>query len=485
MKGSTMRQRHRGRHERVGQTRMKGHRRTGHVGRPQLGRDDLLRAYRTMLLSRRLDDKEIQLKNQSLIFFQISGAGHEAVLDRRRPAAQAGLRLVLSLLSRPRALPRARHDAARDAAGAPSARRTIPTPAAGRCRRTGATQALNIVSQSSPTGTQCLQASAAPKRRCSTSRVAAIPDARIAFHADEVTYVSIGEGATSEGEFWESLNTACTRQLPVVYPRRGQRLRDLGAGRSADRRRRHLAARRVVSRPLRPALDGTDFLASYRRWRGGRVRAARAKAGARAREGDPPYSHSLSDDERLYKTPDEREAEARRDPITQMRQFLLSEGSRPTPSSTRSPPTSIARSPRRPTPALARAEARAETATLRLLARRRSDVRAFDTPAAPEGKPDTMVAAINRTLKDEMARNPRIVVFGEDVADAAARRAAARPGKGGVFKVTHGLQRPSAATACSTRRSPKPTSSAAPSAWRRAASSRSSRSSSSTTSGRR
>ena len=207
-----------------------------------------------MLLSRRLDDKEIQLKNQSQIFFQISGAGHEAILVAAGMVLRPGLRLVLRLLSRPRALPRAGRDAATTCCCRPSARRTIRRRTAGRCRRTGAAATLHIVSQGSPTGTQCLhavgvaEAGAALRAHRRDSRIARRSSTR-----DEVVYCSVGDGATSEGEFWESLNTACHDKLPVVYRRRGQRLRDLGAGGSADAGGIDLEPGRAVPAPEGPA----------------------------------------------------------------------------------------------------------------------------------------------------------------------------------------------------------------------------------------
>jgi 2-oxoisovalerate dehydrogenase E1 component len=190
--------------------------------------------------------------------------------------------------------------------------------------------------------------------------------------------------------------------------------------------------------------DGTDFLASYKTmgeavaW----VRRERKPAFVHAKV-IRPYSHSLSDDERLYKTAEEREAESRRDPITRMRTFLIAEGL-----ATQADVDAIAADVDREiaeatSAALAAPKPAPETADWYVFS---PDVdptsAAFDTPADTDGKPDTMVSAINRTLKDEMARNPRIVVFGEDVADATKVSALQHvPGKGGVFKVTHGLQR--------------------------------------------
>ena len=123
-----------------------------------LTRDQLIEAYRIMYTSRRIDDREILLKRQQKIFFQISGAGHEAVGAGRRPGAEAGLRLVLSLLSRPRAVPGAGRDASTTCCCRAWARPTTPVPADARCLRTGAIPKLNIVTQSSPTGSQILQA---------------------------------------------------------------------------------------------------------------------------------------------------------------------------------------------------------------------------------------------------------------------------------------------------------------------------------------
>jgi 2-oxoisovalerate dehydrogenase E1 component len=408
-----------------------------------LTRDDLLRAYRTMVLSRKIDDKEIQLKNQSLIFFQISGAGHEAVL------VAAGLHL------------KAAHDwfypYYRDRAlcltlGMTPLEMLLSAVGAQDDPNSGGRQmpshwghkALNIVSQSSPTGTQCLQAVGCAEAGRLYEKVTDIPGRESKFEKDEVTYISIGEGTSSEGEFWESLNSACIGKLPVVYM-----IEDNGYAISVPVEVQTAGgdlSKLVASYPglYVQSIDGTDFVGSYKA-------VGDAVAYARARKGPAlihakvirPYSHSLSDDEKLYKTKEERAEESKRDPITRMAAWLGGEGL-----ATESDLEAIVKEVEHEVNdaadrAIKSQKPSPDTATLYVYS---PDVDPssddFATEARPEGKPDTMVAAINRTMKDEMARDPRIVVFGEDVADASREAALeAVPGKGGVFKVTHGLQR--------------------------------------------
>ena len=408
-----------------------------------LTREDLLRAYRTMVLSRKIDDKEIQLKNQSLIFFQISGAGHEAVLVAAgmalRPAydwfypyyRDRALCLTLGMTPLEMLL---------SAVGA----KDDPNSGGRQMPSHWGHKDLNIVSQSSPTGTQCLQAIGCAEAGGLYERITQIEGREDKFEQDEVTYVSIGEGTSSEGEFWESLNQACISKLPVVYM-----IEDNGYAISVPVEVQTAGgdlSRLVSSFPglFVQSIDGTDFLGSYKAW-------SDAVAYARSRKGPAlvhakvirPYSHSLSDDEKLYKTKEEREQESKRDPISRMAAFLTSEGI-----ATESELEALVKEAEAEVNAASDAAVKAEkpspdTATLYVYS---PDVDpssgAFDTPLAPEGKPDTMVAAINRTMKDEMARDPRIVVFGEDVADASREAALEHvSGKGGVFKVTHGLQR--------------------------------------------
>jgi 2-oxoisovalerate dehydrogenase E1 component len=408
-----------------------------------LTRDDLLTAYRHMLLSRKIDDKEIQLKNQSQAFFQISGAGHEAVLVAAGNHLRAGydwfypyyrdraLCLVLGMTPVEMLL---------SAVGAKddpnSGGRQMPS-------HWGHTK-LNIPSQSSPTGTQALQAVGCAEAGQLFDRIAGIPDRESKYQRGEVTYMSIGDGATSEGEFWEALNTACNKKLPLVIV-----VEDNGyaisvpvevqtAGGNVSRLVESFPNLRVFR------CDGTDYLASYKTMR---------EAVAFAREGKGvalvhatvirPYSHSLSDDEKLYKTPAEREAEARRDPISRMQHFLRSEGLA-TDDELKAMLKDVEREVNAAADeALAAPKPLPEEAMTFVFS---PDVdptaSAFEAELRPEGKPDTMVSAINRTMKDEMARDARIVVFGEDVADASREDALGSvAGKGGVFKVTHGLQR--------------------------------------------
>src|SRR4051812_23980208 len=408
-----------------------------------LSAGDLVRAYRTMVLSRKLDDKEIQLKNQSLIFFQISGAGHEAILVAAGMVLKAGYDWFHPYY-RDRALCLALGMTPLEMLLAAVGGKDEPASGGRQMPSHWGHAGLNIVSQSSPTGTQCLHAIGTAEAGRIYERVAAIDGRESRFHADEVTYISIGDGTTSEGEFWESLNSACTLRLPVVFL-----VEDNGYAISVPVEVQTPGgdiSKLVASFPglLVQSVDGTDFLASY-------GAMEQAVAYARARKGPAfvharvtrPYSHSLSDDERLYKTPDERTAEAARDPITRFAELLQREGF-----ASQSELESLAKEVDREVndaaelakaaekPARDTVEQFVYSAVFYLASP------AFHSTSAQEGKPDTMVAAINRTLKDEMSRNPRIVVFGEDVADCSREEAlACVPGKGGVFKVTHGLQR--------------------------------------------
>lgn len=408
-----------------------------------LSPDALVDALKTMLVSRKLDDREVQLKNQSQIFFQISGAGHEAVLV----AAAMHLRPAYDWF-----FPYYRDRALCLALGVTPYEMLLQAVGADDDPASGGRQMpshwghrpLHIVSQSSPTGTQCLHAVGCAEAGLYFATQQDVPDRAVRFQDDEVAYVSIGDGTTSEGEFWESLNTACNRRLPVVYM-----IEDNGYAISVPVEVQTPGgdvSRLVESFPGLHVVrtDGTDLVQSYRA-------CGEAIAYARARRGPAlihakvvrPYSHSLSDDERLYKTPEERAVEAERDPIRRLSGLLVEAGvltDKALADLVREAERTVGEAADR---ALAAPKPARSTAGLYVYSPV-VDPTSPDFEAAPvtEGKPDTMVAAINRTLKDEMARDPLIVVFGEDVADASREANLAKvPGKGGVFKVTHGLQR--------------------------------------------
>jgi len=408
-----------------------------------LSRDELVAIYRTMLLSRRIDDKEIQLKNQSLIFFQISGAGHEAILTA------AGLHLKpghdwFYPYYRDRALCLALGMTPLEMFLSAVGAKDDPNSGGRQMPSHWGHKKLNIVSQSSPTGTQCLQAVGCAEAGRLYERLTDIPDRVARFEQDEVVYVSVGDGTTSEGEFWEALSTACVSQLPVLFM-----VEDNGYAISVPVEVQTPGgdiSKVVQSYPGLKVLstDGTDMLASYRTMR-------EAVTWCRERKGPVlvhatvvrPYSHSLSDDERLYKTKTERAEESEKDPIRKFAAFLQAEGL-----ATEGDLAAIAKEVDREVAEAAETAVKApkpdkSTAGLWVYSPDVDPTGAdFDTAQQLEGKPETMVAAINRTMKDEMRRDPRIVVFGEDVADATREETLEEvQGKGGVFKVTHGLQK--------------------------------------------
>ncbi|HOQ44093.1 MAG TPA: thiamine pyrophosphate-dependent enzyme [Bryobacteraceae bacterium] len=394
-------------------------------------REALIHSFRIMYLSRRLDDREILLKRQNKIFFQISGAGHEAIGAAAGMALRAGhdwfypyyrdraLCLMLGVTAEQMLLA-----AVGAAADISSGGRQMPS-------HWGAPH-LNIVSASSPTGTQFLQA------------VGCADAGRRLGREGEVVLVCSGDGATSEGEFWEAINVACLERLPVLFLVEDNRWaisvpveRQTAGGN---------IARLVASFPglFVREVDGTDFIASLQAMRDAAAwcREGRGPALVRA-ETIRPYSHSLSDDERLYKTEAERAAEAARDPVIRFPELLLAEGVLDS-YALQLIVHEVDEEVQRATEEALRAPAPPRGSALLHLYSEKIDPTSaqFSTPPRFEGKARTMVDEINLTLAEEMRRDPRIVVFGEDVADCSREANLAEvKGKGGVFKATAGLQR--------------------------------------------
>ena len=278
-----------------------------------------------MLLSRRLDDREIQLKKGSKSFFQISGAGHEAILVAAGMQLEPGRDWFFPYY-RDRALCLALGLTPYEMLLAAVGAKADPTSGGRQMPAHWSKPDLHLVSGSSAVSTQCLHAVG-----CAEASQFYLQFQDIAAQADacsegDVVYVSLGDGSTSEGEFWESLNTTCTRRLPVVFL-----VEDNGYAISVPVEIQTPGgdiARLVSAFPGLEVIsvDGTDALASY---------AAMRRALAYARGGRGPvlvrarvvrlYSHSQSDDERHYKSEAERDEERTRDPLGRFSAFLTRE----------------------------------------------------------------------------------------------------------------------------------------------------------------
>src|SRR5215471_17336680 len=416
-----------------------------HTLAPTLAPATLISAYRTMYTSRRIDDKELVLKRQNRVYFQISGAGHEAVLVaaglQLRPgydwffayyrdralALQLGITPYEQLLS---------------AVGAEA----DPSSGARQMPSHWSNPKLHIFSRSSATGTQFLQAIGAAEAGLRYSMIKEIEDRAAHFKHDEVVYVSAGDGTTSEGEFWESLNTACNLKLPVLYL-----IEDNGYAISVPVEVQTAGgsiSRLVSSFPnfYIEECDGTDFLASYET-------LSRAIEYVRERRGPAlvhahvirPYSHSQSDDETLYRPEEERAREVARDPIKRLGDLLIREGVLTGEQLQKLKDEADKEVNDAAERALTNPQPTKESATLYIYSPEVDPTSPeFDTEdqAHLSGREGTMVDLINRCIHEEMERTPRIVVLGEDVADASRAEYLNRvKGKGGVFKVTANLQR--------------------------------------------
>jgi 2-oxoisovalerate dehydrogenase E1 component len=444
-----------------------------------LSPQQMIEIYRLMYLSRRVDDREILLKRQQKVFFQISGAGHEALQVGAALAMRPGYDWFFPYY-RDRALCLALGVPVADMMLQAVGAATDPASGGRQMPTHWSSRSLHIVSPSSSTTTQllhavgCAEAGRYFSRHPEAAAKPGVPgdgssslgwkgegDYRafrdVEFHGDEVVFTALGEGSTSQGEFWEALNTASNQKLPVIFC-----VEDNGYAISVPVEVNTPGgniSKLVANFPNFhfAEVDGTDPVASLRAFEGA-VAHCRAGLGPAFVHGQVvrPYSHALSDDDKHYRVAAEREADALRDPLTRMQMRLLREGIL-TEEQINELEQSVDHE-------VAEAGERALEAPLPLVAEITKHVYSEDldptsTAFASEqahapgdaggGKaggakgsgPRTMADLINACLHDEMRRDPRIVIYGEDVADASREEALNEvEGKGGVFKLTAGLQ---------------------------------------------
>jgi 2-oxoisovalerate dehydrogenase E1 component len=413
--------------------------------------------YRLMYASRRIDDREIMLKRQQKSFFQISAAGHEALQVAAALATKPGYDWYVPYY-RDRALCLALGVTAEEMFQQSVGAAADPASGGRQMPAHWGSQKLNIVSTSSSTATQLLHAvgvaeagrylskfpEAAEK---STDDYRAFHDVR--FEADEIVLTSIGEGSTSQGEFWEAISSASNLKLPVLFL-----VEDNGYAISVPVEVNTPGgniSRLVANFPnfFFAEVDGTDPEASFHAFQA-------AVAHCRARKGPAfvhghcvrVYSHSESDDDKNYRLKSEREADAMRDPLHKLQMRLLREGILSTGELTALEDqidSHIAAAAER---AVAAAIPSVSSILTHVYSEDFDPTReelATDPLWQEEGeqspKPGTMADLITAALRDEMRRDPRILVYGEDVADASRAEALTEAkGKGGVFKLTAGLQ---------------------------------------------
>jgi 2-oxoisovalerate dehydrogenase E1 component len=425
----------------------------------------LIEVYRLMFLSRRVDDREILLKRQQKIFFQVSCAGHEALQVGAALALRPGYdwffpyyrdrALCLALGQTPEEMFLQAVGAATDPA---SGGRQMPNHWSSR--------PLHIVSTSSSTTTQVLHAVGCAEAGRYFSRhpqAAAQVDGsyrafhEVEFHGDEVALTCVGEGSTSQGEFWEALNTASNSKLPVIFC-----IEDNGYAISVPVEVNTPGgniSKLVANFPNFhfAEIDGTDAEACLHAFQ---VAAEHCRAGL-----GPafvhghcirPYSHSLSDDDKLYRSAEEREADAMRDPIAKMQMRLLREGilsadeiNTLEQSLDREVADAADRALKAPLPSVSEITRHVYSEDLNPthvafateVAKAPGSAGGGKAGSAKGSAPRTMADLINAALHDEMRQDPRVIVYGEDVADASREAALSEvKGKGGVFKLTAGLQ---------------------------------------------